>query len=195
MTSVALFGTYQRAEELLHVLEARRVEVLRRADGEVVVRVRRRVGRLVEEHVEHAVRVVLVVLAALVLHDVALAGERLLVDVIEEEAHAIALEPERELEAVLGDGLVVVRAVLGGRAVDVGRAGALEEAEVRVLGHVLAPLEHHVLEQVREAVAALGLVLRADVVPDVDRDDGRAVVLVKDHLQAVRQARHRARRA
>ena len=49
-------------------------------------------------------------------------------------------------------------------------------------------LEHHVLEQVGEAGLARDLVLGADVVPDVDRDDGREVVLGDDQAQAVRQA-------
>src|SRR3546814_4971306 len=41
---------------------------------------------------------------------------------------------------------------------------------------VLAALEHQVLEQVCEAGAAGLLVLAADVVPDVDRDDRRLAV-------------------
>ena len=149
---------------------------------------RRGIRRLVEELGDEAVGAVLVVLAALVLHDVALSGERLLVHVVEQETHAVTLQPERELEPVARHRLVVVRAVLRGRAVDVRRAGTLEVAEVRVFGHVLAALEHHVLEEVREAVPALRLVLRPDVVPDVDGDDGRAVILVQHHPQAVGQA-------
>ena len=75
-----------------------------------------------------------------------------------------------------------------GRAVGVGGAGPLQVPEVLVLGDVLGALEHHVLEQVRETGAPRLLVLRADLVPDVDDDLGHAVVLVEDHLEAVRQS-------
>ena len=44
------------------------------------------------------------------------------------------------------------------------------------------------LEQVREAGLARDLVLGADVVPDVDRHDGREMVLGDDQAQAVGEA-------
>ena len=53
---------------------------------------------------------------------------------------------------------------------------------------VLRALEHQVLEQVREAGLARDLVLGADVVPEVDRDDRRLAVGVHDHGQAVVEA-------
>ena len=56
------------------------------------------------------------------------------------------------------------------------------------LADVPAALEHHVLEQVGEAGLAGDLVLRADAVPDVDRDDRREVVLGDDQAEAVGQA-------
>ena len=56
------------------------------------------------------------------------------------------------------------------------------------LADVRAALEHHVLEQVREAGLARDLVLRADVVPEVHGDHGREVVLGDDQAQPVRQA-------
>ena len=73
-----------------------------------------------------------------------------------------------------------------GGAVLVGRADQLERLEEFALV-VLRALEHQVLEQVREAGAAGRLVLAADVVPDVDRDDRRLAVGVHDHAQAVGQ--------
>ena len=51
---------------------------------------------------------------------------------------------------------------------------------------VLGALEHHVLEQVREAGAPLALVARADVVDDGDREHRRDVILGDDQPQAVR---------
>ena len=62
-----------------------------------------------------------------------------------------------------GSTLVVVGAVGAGRAVE--RAAVRgDELEVLALADVPAALEHHVLEEVREAAAAALLVARADVV-------------------------------
>ena len=64
-------------------------------------------------------------------------------------------------------------------------AGLLDEGEVLALGDVLRALEHHVLEEMGEAGAAGLLVLAADVVPQVDGHDRRAIVVGKEHAQAV----------
>ena len=53
------------------------------------------------------------------------------------------------------------------------------------LGDVARALEHDVLEEVGEAGLARDLVLGADVVPEVDRDDRGEVVLGDDDPQAV----------
>jgi len=53
------------------------------------------------------------------------------------------------------------------------------------LGDVAGALEHDVLEQMGEAGLAPHLVLRADVVPEVDRDHRSEVVLGDDDPQAV----------
>ncbi len=183
------------SEERLHVVEAGAIQILGRADGQVVIRVLGREERLGQVHTDHPVWRVFVVLPALVLDHVALPRERLLVDVIEKEAHAIALEPERELETVLRYGLEVVGPVFGRRSVHVRGARALEVPEVHVLRHVLAPLEHHVLEEVSKALATLLFLLRTHVVPEVHRDDGRSVVFVEHHFEAVGEVRraHRER--
>ena len=94
-----------------------------------------------------------------------------LIDCVEQIAHAIGLEPERELELVRRHRLEVVRAIEVGRAVDVAAAGAFDGLEVRVARHVLRALEHHVLEQMREAGAPGFLVGRADVIPEVHGDE------------------------
>ena len=101
----------------------------------------------------------------------------------QQEAHAIGLEPERQLERIAGHGLVVDRVVLAGRAVQIG-AELLERHEV-IAVVMLRALEHHVLEEVGKAGSARLLVLRADPVPEVDRDDGRLVVLVEHDRQPV----------
>ena len=89
-------------------------------------------------------------LALLVLHDAALLVELRLVDRAEQVAHAVGLEPQREVERVLRHGLEVVGAVVVGRAVHAGRADLLERIEELAV-QVLRALEHQVLEQVREA--------------------------------------------
>ena len=60
----------------------------------------------------------------------------------------------------------------------------LKRFEVVVIKFLRA-LKHHVLEQVSEAGLARLFVLRADVVPDVNGDDRRRVILVQDHPQAI----------
>ena len=174
-------------EERADVLERGRVEVGHRADRRVVVRMglREQVGE--ELLVPRPVRPVVVAPALLVLDDLALVVEVVLAERVEEAAEAVRLEPDRQLQLVRRQGLVVVRPVEPGRPVE-GPAGGLDERHVLGLPDVRRALEHHVLEEVGEAGLALDLVLGADVVPDVDGDDGREVVLGDDQAQAVGQA-------
>src|SRR6266550_1871046 len=96
----------------------------------------------------------------------------------------MASEPKRQVQAIRGQRLVVVGAVLRRTAV-LRPAGPRDQLEVLALLHVGRALEHHVLEQVREARAARPLVARAGVVPHVHRHDGRRVILRVDDAQAV----------
>jgi hypothetical protein len=125
-------------------------------------------------------------LALLVLHHAALLVEQRLVDRAEEVAHAVGLHPQRHVQRGGRHVLEVVGAVGVGGAVLVGGADQLERLE-ELAAVVLRALEHQVLEQVGEAAAPGRLVLAADVVPDVDRDDRRLAVGVHDHAQAVGQ--------
>ena len=52
---------------------------------------------------------------------------------------------------------------------------------------MLIALKHHVLEKVGEAAALRGIVLRADVIPDLDRDRGAGMIFHRIDLEAVRQ--------
>ena len=150
------------------------------------------VGMLVgEEHVVDLLVGELVgsafALAALVAYDVALVGELDAVKAFEEEAHAIAFEPEGELELIAGEGFEVVGSVEVGGAVDVGCACALEVFEVGFFADVLGAFKHHVLEEVGEAGAAGTLVEGADVIPEVDGYERKAMVFVGEDDEAVRQ--------
>ena len=130
---------------------------------------------------------VLDALAPLVPHHVLLVGEHLLVELVEQEAHPITLQPQRQLELIGRQVLEIVGAIETGGAVHERCAGALEVLEVHVLADVTRALEHHVLEQVGETGAARGLLGRADVIPNIHADDGEAAVLVEDHLETVRE--------
>ena len=177
-------GRVPRREELGHVVERRGVEVLHRADERVVEGMVRRVAERGELLPPRAVGLVVHRPAALVLHHVALRVELLLRHRGEEAPHAVGLEPERELELVRRQRLEVVRAVEPGRAVE-RPAGALHELEVLVRRDVGRALEEHVLEQVSEPGATGTLVGRADVVPEIHRDDRRGVIFGQGHPQPV----------
>jgi hypothetical protein len=72
-----------------------------------------------------------------------------------------------------------------GRAVD-ARADGHERSEVLVVV-VRGPLEHEVLEEMRESRATFDLVLRADAVPDVHLHEGDGMVFGEDHVESVLQ--------
>ena len=169
-------------EERLRVLERRALEV-----DEVAVAVVA-VGEVVEqqrrEHQprEAAVRAVEDVDADLVLHDRDLVVEVLLRH--RDAAHAVGLEEQRQLGRRARHDLVVVRVVDVRRAVQ-RAAAALHVGEVLGLPEARRALEHQVLEQVREAGAALRLAAHADVVVDGDRHDRAAAVGAEHHAQAV----------
>jgi hypothetical protein len=134
-------------------------------------------------------------LALFVLDHAALVVELLLRDGAEQMPHAIRLHPQREIERRGRHGLKIVGPVEPGGAVHAGRADALHRLEPLAVV-VLRAVEHQMLEQMREAGLARGLVLRADVVPDADGDDRGFTVLVDDHGQALatRNGRMRGQR-
>jgi hypothetical protein len=80
--------------------------------------------------------------------------------------------------------LVVVGAIEPGGAVE-RSAGILNELEVLVIADMLRSLEEQVLEEMCEAGAPSSLVLGADVVHEVDRDDRCGSILVKDDPQTI----------
>ena len=133
-----------------------------------------------------AVRLVVDRPAAFVLHDVALRVELLLREPWQHPAHAIGLEPERQRDLVGRNGFIVVRPIEPGGPVQ-GPSGALDEFEMFVRLDVRRPLKEHVLEQVGETGAIKPLIGRTHVIPQIDRDDRRRVILREHHMQAVRE--------
>ena len=88
--------------------------------------------RLEQRFFDDSVGPVLVALTPLVANDVLLVRQLRLIERVEQKAHAIGLEPERQLELIRRNRLEVVRAVEVRRAVEPRRAGALEQPEVRI---------------------------------------------------------------
>ena len=189
-------------EELARIGQTRRLNVRMRSDDGGVVGMRLRIEQVDQLLFRVSVRTVLHRLAPLVADHILLVGELLRIDRVEEIPHAIRFDPERQLEPVGGNRLEVVRPVVVRRAVDVGRARRFEHLEVRVLRRVLRPLEHQVFEQMCEARASLHFVGRADVIPEIHRDNRQPVILAEDDLEPVRKRvllelnlRHVGRRA
>ena len=144
---------------------------------------RRGEERGLEQHRRHSVGAVFVILAALILHHVALNVQLALGQDFQQKAHPVRLQPQRQLKAVGRDVLPVVGSVRRGGAVEI-RADLLKRVEVAGVV-VLRPLEHDVFEKVGEPRLAGLFVLRADVIPHVDRRHGQRPVLGQYHVQAV----------
>ena len=137
-------------EEIAHVLDRRRLEILHAADGRVLVGVHGE-RLVVDDLVQPAVRLVLDPHPALFLDHLALGLEDLLLD--PERRHPIRLEPEHQRQVLRRERLPEHRGVF----VRVGVALPADARDPRRMAFgldVLRALEHHVLEQVREAGAA-----------------------------------------
>ena len=167
--------------EVDDVLNRRLVQFLDRADGALLV------GRVIERAGEQRqagerVRHVGVAQVVLFVDDGALVVEVGLVD--DQRGQAVGFDPERQRELVRRQRRVVDGHV--GVGVGVERAaGALDQGEDVAAGEVGGFLEHHVLEEMGEAAAALRVVSAADVVEHVDGDGGRGGVFDQDYFEAV----------
>ena len=141
-----------------------------------------------DDLLQPAVRLVLDAHPPLFLDDFALGLERLLVDT--QRRHAIGFEPEHERQVLRRHRLPEHRRVFVG----VGVALPADARDVRRMPFgldVLRSLEHHVLEQVREAGTSRAFVLRSDVIPDLQVHDRRRVIFEEHHVHAVGQRGHR----
>ena len=121
-------------------------------------------------------------LALLVLNHAALQIERFFTD--GEVSHAIGFGEQREIDRRLGDVFEVVGAVLLSGAVEVRSADLFHAFDVPAL-EIVAAAEHEVFKQVGEAGLTGLFILRAHVVPHVDRHNGRFVVFVDQNSQTV----------
>ena len=174
-------------EEIADVGDRRGLEILHAADRRVLVGVDRE-RLVVDELVQPAVRLVVDAHPALFLDDLPLVLEHVLFDAQRREA--IGFEPQHQRQVLRRHRLPEDRRVFVGVGVALP-ADARDPRRMPLGLDVLRALEHHVLEQVREAGAAGTLVLGPDVVPHFGVHDRRGVILEEHHLQPVRQRRHR----
>ena len=133
-----------------------------------------------------AIGAVVVVLAALVFHGSTLNLKLLLAHGVQQEAHAVSLQPQPGFELVAGQRLKIVGAVLIGGAIQAA-AGGRHELKVLLVTYVVGPLKHHVLEEVREARLPNLLPRRPHVVGHIDVHQRVGVVLAHDERQAIGQ--------
>ena len=134
--------------------------------------------------VEQARRHVLDPHAPFLEHDLPLGRQLLLDDA--QVGHAVGLHAHHHLEPVGGDGLVITGDVEVGEGV-LATAVARDDAREFTGPERGCALEHHVLEEVRDAGAAEDLVGTAHLVDQHLGDDRCAARRQHDHLQSVAQ--------
>jgi hypothetical protein len=127
-------------------------------------------------------------LAVFVEHDAPLRRERPVVDAREQVPHPVALEPERPLQLMGCNDLVVRREVARRDAVDVARPHRLERLD-EVPCAVRAALEHQVLDQVRESGVARRLIAVTDVIPHEHGDLRASRLRFEHHVEPVGEAK------
>src|SRR5262249_5522328 len=135
-----------RTHEGARVAEAEVVDRVVRAAGPALVRMPRRKEGAVDEAIATAPRSI-EVRVELALHDLALAIEHRVVHALERIREALALDPQRELEAPGRHRLVEGRGVFRGAGVHVPRARRLEQLRGAPAREVARPVEDEVLDE------------------------------------------------
>ena len=175
----------ERPVEVAHIVDRRGLEILQAADRRVLVRMHGE-RLVVDDLIQASVRLIVDAHPALFLHDLALALERVLVD--PQRRHAVGFHPQHQRQVVRRHRFPEHRLVVG----RVGVALAADRRQHRCVRFgldVLGALEHQVLEEMREPGAARLLVLRPDVIHDLQVHDRRRVVLRQHYREPVRQRR------
>ena len=170
-------------EEGLDIIAAGGFDIFHDANGEPAIRVGGWVEGLGHESRDLAVGAIGVILAVLVLDDIFLDAELGVVERREQVPHAVGLHGQGELQVGDGQVDVVIGSIGGSGAID-ACAQALEGLE-KIARIMLRPLEHEVLEEVREAALAAFLVFGTDVVPEINGDDGKWSLAPDDDVEAV----------
>ena len=170
--------------ECAHVVDRSGLEVVQAADSRPRVGMYA-VGQLrIIDGVELAVWAGECALTQLLLDHVALGRERHGLD--HQARHAVRLREQQPLEVVRGYYLEIVGVIVARGGVVV--AADILRQPIDLFGDEVARrLEHQMLEHVREAGLALGIVLGPDIVPDLHRHVRCRRVANGEHAQAVRQ--------
>ncbi len=123
-------------------------------------------------------------LPVFLLHHVPLRGKILVVE--SERRHSLRLRPQDRFEIIRRNDLVINGDVVRGVSV-VFAADVLGQILKASRRQMLVPLEHHVFEEVSKTAAAVGIVLRADVIPNLDGHGRALVIFDRVNLKPVRQ--------
>src|SRR5262245_4735034 len=102
-----------------------------------------------EDLADASIRLVVVTLASLVLHDIALCVELCEIQGVEQEAHAVGFQPKRGLQIVRRNVLEIVGSIIGGGTVVI-TAHTFRQFVMQTVRNMTRTSEHHVLEEMRK---------------------------------------------
>ena len=108
------------------------------------------------------------------------------VESILSSSHAAGFHPHHLFQLVGRNGDIVDGLVEAGAGVQFA-AGILDHLEEFAATDIRGPFEHQMFEEVREARPVGLFVLGTDVIDNDLRDDGCRMVLMQDHVQAIRK--------
>ena len=104
-----------------------------------------------------------------------------------ERRHSFGLRPENRIEIIRRHDLVINGHVVRGVGV-VFAADVLGQVVEGIGREMFVPLKHHVLEEMSETASACRIVLRPDVIPDLDRHRRAGMIFHGVNLQSVWQS-------
>ncbi len=141
------------AEKVAHIFEFRGFDVNVRSNHGRIVGMVFREQFVVETFFHQSIRRVLRRLTPFIAHHVALVRQVLNVQFAGQVGHAVAFQPQRQIQLVGRHRFVIVGAVEIRGAIDFRGTRRLQVAEMRLGANVLRSLEHHVFKKMREAGA------------------------------------------
>ena len=121
-------------------------------------------------------------LAVFLLHHIPLRTEIGIVQ--RQRRHAFRLRPQNRFEIIRWHALVVNGHIVG-RVGIVFAANVFGQIVERLRPQMLVPLEHHVLEQMRETAPPVRIVLRSNMIPNVHRDRETRMIFRRVNLKPV----------
>ena len=138
----------------------------------------------VDIEIEFAVRIRENSLPVFLLHHIPLRGEILIVQ--RERRHSFRFRPQDRLEIIRRHDFVINGHVVRGESV-IFSADVFGQIVERVRRQMLVALEHHVLKEMSKTAAAVRIIFRTDVIPDLDGDGRALVIFDRVNLKPVRQ--------